>query len=91
MAATDQPKPLVADAWLTLRPKIRGGKPVGFDIVKTTRNRPSTDQPVMRLRLAIPAAAFAQFAPTATVEVPADGFEFPAPIVTVEPVGEEPC
>ena len=82
------PDPLIAEAWLTLRPVIQRGQPTGFKIEKLTLNRPATDQPVMRLRLAIPAQAFAQFAPTATVEVPADGFEFPAPVVTVEPVGE---
>lgn len=79
---------LQTDVWLTLDPRWRRSgddmSASGFTVVKATKNRPEGTSPVVKLRLRLPAAAFAPLAPTVTIEVPEEGISFPEPIIEVD-------
>jgi hypothetical protein len=77
------------EAWLVLEPSFskRGGELVATSmrITGVRKNRPeSTRDPVVKLKLRIPARAFAPLAPVVTIEVPEDLLVIPEPEVTVE-------
>lgn len=82
-------KMLETECWLVLEPSFahRGGDVVATSMRVTAvrRNRPdSTSAPVVKLRLRMPARAFAPLAPTVTIELPEDALVWPEPEVTVE-------
>ena len=75
--------------WLTLKPTFarRGDDVVatGMAVTGVRKNRPTgSREPVVKLRLRLPAQAFAPLAPEVTIEVPEGALSWPEPEVTVD-------
>lgn len=83
---TDQ-QMVEATVWLTLKPTFAhyGDRPVnGFRVAKMTKSRPESVPLAVKLKLRLPARAFAPLAPEVTITVPEDALVWPEPEVTVE-------
>lgn len=86
------PRTIEATVYLALEPvfsrHVRGedGTPAveGLRISGMTKKRPGAGKPCVRLRLRLPARAFAPLAPEVTIEVDEDTMSIPEPQVTVE-------
>lgn len=80
---------LETTCFLALEPKFRRAAAgdltcTGFKVAKATQNRSASREPVVKLRLRLPARAFAPLAPEVTIEVPEGSLSWPEPEVTIE-------